>query len=656
MNQQDPSEVRKQRGLLTGRRMKVAHRILLLILVGLVFVVVALVTMSVVKQNRIAEQEEDRRFGDQYANFATVIEEHGETALALAINFANTPDIQQAFAAQDREGLTQLTLPIYEDLNEELDISQFHFHLPLATSFLRLHLLDQYGDDLSDHRRAVVLANAQQAIVMGLEKGKGGLGIRGIAPVSYEGKHIGTVELGLDFGEWFLRHYAEHYDLDVCIYLIEGSGHVTAVGEESAEKVTVDSDLWIYASTRDERLPMPPQVYDQVRETGEVVINRISHAGNHYGVLDGPLWDYSGELIGVVEISTLRNEVVADIQRGQNGALLAGGSILAAMLILAYWDVKRITAPLVAMSGVARQVATGDLTQRVPVTTGDEIGLLAQTFNKMTEALCGLIGQTADLSHQLSISAEELSALMEETHASAEQVSSTVGEMAKGAEAQASQMEVVSKSIERMASLTGEIATSAETVDAASAQASEMVSDSAQALRKLSERAQEISKIVEIVDKFADQTNLLALNAAIEAARASEHGKGFAVVADEVRRLAESSSRSVGEIAELSEGIQRETDRVLDSMDRVIQAVERTAELAQGISQATSQQRGSSEMIVGSTNELATMAEENAAGAEETAAAIEEQMVSMEQIATSAQELAEMAARLQETVAKFGAN
>jgi len=277
------------------------------------------------------------------------------------------------------------------------------------------------------------------------------------------------------------------------------------------------------------------------------------------------------------------------------------------------------------------------------------IGQLQETTHE-NELLIGQLHETAD---RLSPTAEELSALMEEMNVSAEQTSYTVQQMAQGAETQASQVEAVSKSIEQMAGLTREIAASAETVDAASVQAREMVNDSAQALRALGERAQEISKIVEIVDKFADQTNLLALNAAIEAARAGEYGKGFAVVADEVRRLAESSSRSVGEIAELSEGIQQGTDRVLHSMDEVIQAVEETAELAQGISQATSRQRADSEKIVGSTNEVATVAEENAAGAEETAAAIEEQTASMEQIATAAQELAEMASSLQNLVARF---
>jgi len=651
MNEQSSSDIRKRAGLFG--KMKIAQRMLLLILTGLVFVVAALVTMSVVKQTRIAVQEEDRRFQDHYVNFLATIEEHGETALALAVNSAHTPDIQQAFAAQDREELTRLTLPIYEGLTEELGIVQFHFHTPPAISFLRLNRLGKYGDDLSDYRRAVVLANDQQTTVTGLEKGESSLSIRGIAPVSYERQHIGTVELGLGLGESFLNHFKMHYALDMCIYLIEGSGPVTATCEEGIEEEIVGDNLWLYASTMDERLPLPLENYNQVRESDEIVISRISHAGNHYGVLDGPLYDYSGELIGVVEISALRNEVVARIQRDRNGLLLAGGLILVVVLALAYVNVKRITAPLVAMSRVAERAAVGDLSQTVPVTTQDEVGVLAHAFNRLIENLCHLLVRIADTSQQLSTSSEELAAMMEQMNNASEQVAVTAGQMAQGAATQARRAEEASHSMAQLAATTSQIAENAHQANDASAQAQKSVQDSARVVGALGNKLGEIERVVRLVEKIADRTNLLALNASIEAARAGEHGAGFAVVADEVRRLAVHSATSVGEIAALSQEIGDSLEETLATMEEAQKGTAHTVSLVQEVGAATQEQDRVSEAMVGAVNEMAAVTEENAAASEEIAASIEEHVASMEQVADSAQMLAEIAGRLQQTVSEF---
>jgi methyl-accepting chemotaxis protein len=198
------------------------------------------------------------------------------------------------------------------------------------------------------------------------------------------------------------------------------------------------------------------------------------------------------------------------------------------------------------------------------------------------------------------------------------------------------------------------------------------IQSSAEIINVLGHRADDIGKIIEVIDDLAEQTNLLALNAAIEAARAGEHG--FAVVADEVRKLAEKSTQSTKEIADLIQSIQREARQAVENMDRSTRIVEEGLNLgndlgtalhkisnvvtevykfSQEIGAATAEQSVGSSQIAKATGrlteitqEINSAVEEQASGAQAVVRAMDKMRELVQQSASSSTELSAAAEQM----------
>lgn len=564
-----------------------------------------------------------------------------EATRAITLSAALNGEVQRLFADRDREGLLEQLLAGYEAVHEQY--AQMQFHLPDSTSFLRLHQPDRYGDSLKDFRFTVNEANRTQRVVAGLEEGRGGYGLRVVAPVFYDGRHVGSVEYGGDFGLPFLLSLKRELGGEYFIYQLNSSS--VAWGSYAADSSgmlvgTKDNDLW----------PINPAL---VGELQQGVSQYYIATDNLNSILLLPLRDFQAQVIGYLKVVLDRTAVLAEISQAQrNGYILA---FVAALLMSSslFGLQAYLLKPLNTLVQATTKMGEGDFTSEIPYRANDEIGRVFKALNNVQGKLRETVGQVVGSARGLALSSQEMSAATEETAASIEEVASGTSEFAAGVE----NLTEKSRQMAAEAVEIGHKAAAGHDAVEHALQTSEglgqRIADLSQVVNGLGESAREIVRIVEVITRIADQTELLALNAAIEAARAGEHGRGFAVVAGEVRNLAEQSSVAAREITQLVENIQSSSAHTVRDMQEGVKEAESSAQITKESARIVQDIIERISTITARVQGMAEDIEQLGSGSQEIAAITEEQSASVAEIASSSGKLQQMADGLEKIVAWF---
>lgn len=446
----------------------------------------------------------------------------------------------------------------------------------------------------------------------------------------------------------------------------------------------------------------------QIEETGGIFLvdtqtdTIIGHkdkeiTGKKLSEADGSMYTYAAEQIRAGKTGlTLENNTYIQVENipGSNWAavayvsrtevlkellqltlsmlLIAGAAIVVLILLIVILVRRMIGIPVKELSRAATRIAEGELEQNIRYQSGDELGVLADDFNRVTVRLRDYVGYINEISEKLreiaggnlaftlekeytgefekiktaldEISRElnrtmgQLQASSRDVASGAEQVSSGAVSLSQGSNEQAAEVETLAGHISAVSDSVHKVARGAQEASRISGElkrgllsSNEKMQNMTEVIQKISDKSTQIHQIVKTIEDIAFQTNILALNAAVEAARAGAAGKGFAVVADEVRNLAGKSSAAAREttvllsqtVDAMEDGV-RAARETAESMMAVVDDADKMSSLVDGIAEYTKEQDASAAEITSGIEQISTVVQTNVATAEASAAASEE--------------------------------
>jgi len=594
-----------------------------------------------VKFNLSIVERNIKRVAAKSLSQATLFSRQPEVIAAYQLAFqGNIDDETDPIVQSARLQLRTYMNPISSKYKTDTRQVEFklHFHLANNRSLLRSwrkFQLKRNGksvdvtDDLTSFRHSVVEANKFSKTIEGVEVGRGGFAIRGIAPiVDNSGKQLGTCEV---------------------LYPLDSAVKHSRISEENEEfAVYMNEELLSIATRLQDETKNPILDGKYVRTattnadlTGKIITSSLLDSGRralsltregNYIISAFPISDYSGKQAGVMvyllnvskEISSLdiiKKQAASTLRSLYIKSIISGLFLLLLLCVGVYFLVRKIILkPLDEASEFARKIAKGDLSKQVSVKSTDEIGDLVQSLNHMSETLRTMFQDVTrgveilkssvtdflETSEQMSNNADQAARKANNVSEEAEEMSANMDSIAAATEETSANINMVASAAEEMSATISEIAANTEKTSSITETAVLQSGNASHQINELGKAAKEIGKVTETITEISEQTNLLALNATIEAARAGEAGKGFAVVANEIKALAKQTSEATEEIRSKIAAIQTASRSSVTEIVRITDIITEINENVSIVAAAVKEQANATQEIAVNVSQAST--------------------------------------------------
>ena len=661
------------------------------VLITIMIVVPSFLSYRTSMQNVTSTIEEElKTVTKQVCN--TLIREKPEQLRLLAHSVAGMPSIQDDVMYQDRKALLDVTGPLFDGLKKIIDLNVFHFHLPPATSFLRVQKPEKFGDDLASFRQSVVAVNQTQQDAVGIETSVAGISIRAVVPVLFLNKKpAGSVEFGAPINDNLLLQIKNGLNKDIFIYVPDGEAFKY---QAKTKDIALNDTLYPFLR--------------EMLETQDVRVKRVQNNGHDRMTAYSRLVDYSGRSVGVLAIS---KEIGSIFSATRKAALLSAGigliALIAIQLFVYFLFARLVDRPIGSLIRLLESASQGDLTGEfdtgsiAPVNCSkithcgnkgctmhdkagycwEEVGssaaqikcqsivngkysscreckevfrivvkdefselnafmhsffknvrTLIRDVNNNCTSLTNSSNTLAEVSLLIDTGSTDSAQRANSVAAAAEQMSSNMASVAAATEEAAANVNVMTTATEGIRGSVGEIQSSTQNAKGITGAAVAEAADISAKVDELGVAALDIGKVTETIMEISAQTNLLALNATIEAARAGEAGKGFGVVANEIKGLARQTSEATDEIKKKIEGIQTSTDTTVKGIRKISDIITEIDTIVTNIALSLDQQNMT-------MTELTTNIVEAGKGIDEVSQNVAESSVVSQQIAADIAEV-----------------